>query len=84
MKKRGVNRVEASQKAESDWVQTIIDKARLTENFQKACTPGYYNNEGHVNVKPQNNFYGGGPIEFFNLTRKWRANNRLTGLELAE
>ena len=26
--------------------------------------PGYYNNEGHVNIKPQNGMYGGGPIEF--------------------
>ena len=24
--------------------------------------PGYYNNEGHVNVNPQNNTYGGGPL----------------------
>ncbi len=82
VKKRGVTRVEATQQAEDEWVQTIIDKARLTEDFQKACTPGYYNNEGHVNVQPQNNFYGGGPIEFFNLLKKWRSNNRLSGLDL--
>ena len=83
VKKRGATRVEASQKAEAEWVQTIIEKARLTEDFQRACTPGYYNNEGHVNVQPQNNFYGGGPIEFFNLMKKWRSNNKLTGLELS-
>ena len=83
LKKRGVTRVETSQRSEDQWVQTIIDKARLTADFQKACTPGYYNNEGHVNAQPQNNFYGGGPIEFFNLMKKWRSNNRLSGLELA-
>ncbi|MEL0289288.1 MAG: NAD(P)/FAD-dependent oxidoreductase, partial [Gammaproteobacteria bacterium] len=64
LKKRGATRVEASQAAEDAWVKTIIQKARLTEDFQKSCTPGYYNNEGHVNVNPQNNTYGGGPIEF--------------------
>jgi len=81
-KKRGATRIEASQKAEDDWVQTIIDKARLTAEFQKSCTPGYYNNEGHVNALPQNNIYGGGPIEFFALMKKWRSKGKLQGLEL--
>ena len=82
LKKRGATRVEASQTAEDAWVNTIIQKARLTEDFQKSCTPGYYNNEGHVNVNPQNNTYGGGPIEFFKLMKKWRAKGNLEGLEL--
>jgi len=83
LKKREITRVEASQSAEEAWVQTIIQKARLTEEFQKSCTPGYYNNEGHVNVNPQNNTYGGGPIEFFKLMKKWRAKGNLEGLELS-
>lgn len=82
LKKRGATRVEASQAAEDAWVNTIIQKARITEDFQKSCTPGYYNNEGHVNVNPQNNTYGGGPIEFFKLMKKWRAKGNLEGLEL--
>ena len=82
LKKRGATRVEASQAAEDAWVKTIIQKARLTEDFQKSCTPGYYNNEGHVNVNPQNNTYGGGPLEFFKLMKKWRAKGNLEGLEL--
>ena len=82
LKKRGATRVETSQAAEDAWVKTIIQKARLTEDFQKSCTPGYYNNEGHVNVNPQNNTYGGGPIEFFKLMKKWRAKGNLEGLEV--
>jgi cyclohexanone monooxygenase len=35
-----------------------------------------------VNVNPQNNTYGGGPIEFFKLMKKWRAKGNLEGLEL--
>ena len=84
LKKRGVTRVEASAAAEESWVQTVIRKARLTENFQKSCTPGYYNNEGHVEFKPQNTFYGGGPIEFFRLMKAWRERNKLEGLELSQ
>ena len=82
LNKRGVTRVEASEKAEAGWVKTVIQKARLTEDFQKACTPGYYNNEGHVQFQPENTFYGGGPIEFFALMRKWRRKGKLKGLEL--
>ena len=81
-KAKGATRIEASEAAEKQWVQTIIDKARLTAEFQEKCTPGYYNNEGKVNTKPQNNTYGGGPIEFFDLMAKWRASGDLKGLEL--
>ena len=82
IKQQGATRIEASAEAEQQWVQTIIDKARLTADFQQKCTPGYYNNEGQVNTKPQNNTYGGGPIEFFKLMEKWRAQPGLPGLEV--
>ena len=81
-RERGANRIEASERAETEWVKTIIEKARLTADFQEKCTPGYYNNEGNVNTKPQNNTYGGGPIEFFGLMEKWREQGNLDGLEL--
>ncbi len=81
-KKRGATRIEASKEAEEDWIKTIIEKARLTASFQENCTPGYYNNEGKINQTPQNNTYGGGPIEFFSLMKKWRSKGKLEGLEL--
>ena len=81
-KEKGATRIEASEKAEKEWVDIIIEKSRLTADFQEKCTPGYYNNEGQVNVKPQNNMYGGGPIEFFKLMKKWRSKGNLEGLEL--
>ena len=49
----------------------------------RSCTPGYYNNEGHVEFESQNTFYGGGPIEFFNLMAKWREAGDLKGLEIS-
>ena len=82
LKEHDARRVEASEAAEREWVQTIIEKARLTADFQEKCTPGYYNNEGQLNGKPQNNMYGGGPIEFFSLMKKWRAKAGLPGLEV--
>ena len=82
LKKRGATRIDASEKAEKAWINTIKRVARQTEEFQKSCTPGYYNNEGHVEFESQNTFYGGGPIEFFNLMAKWRAAGDLKGLEI--
>ena len=81
-KEKGASRIEASQEAEDDWVKTIIEKARLVADFQEKCTPGYYNNEGNLNRKPQNGMYGAGPIEFFSLMKKWRSKGNLEGLEL--
>jgi cyclohexanone monooxygenase len=83
-KEKGASRIEASKKAEDDWVRTIIEKARLVADFQEKCTPGYYNNEGNINRKPQNGFYGAGPIEFFSLMKKWRSKGNLEGLELTK
>ena len=82
-KEQGVTRIEASQEAEEAWIKTIIDKARLTAEFQENCTPGYYNNEGKPNLEPQNNPYGGGPLEFFSMMDKWRKEGKLEGLELS-
>ena len=82
LKARGATRVDASEKAEATWINTIKRVARQTEEFQKSCTPGYYNNEGHVEFESQNTFYGGGPIEFFNLMEKWREAGDLKGLEI--
>lgn len=82
LKDKGATRIEASQEAEEKWIETIIDKARITADFQENCTPGYYNNEGKINQTPQNNTYGGGPIEFFSLMKKWRSQENLEGLEI--
>ena len=79
-----LNFVEASDDAEKKWNETIITKARNMESFQEACTPGYYNNEGKPNTNPQNNSYGGGALEYFELLGSWRKNNKLKGLVTAE
>lgn len=82
-KARGFTRTEASVKAEQGWVNTIAEKARDSESFQAACTPGYYNNEGHGNQLRSNMPYGEGPVAFFDLIKAWRERDKLEGLDTA-
>ena len=80
---RQVRVVEASQQAEDEWIQTIIDSAMLRQKFQEECTPGYYNHEGKPSdLAARNGFYGHGPIAFVNLLEAWRSDGTLKGLEL--
>jgi cyclohexanone monooxygenase len=78
-----VRRVEASEDAENDWVQTIIDLSVMRQKFLEECTPGYYNNEGNVQaMSARNGSYGAGPVAFAKVLEDWRARGDLEGLEL--
>ncbi|MEO0548439.1 MAG: NAD(P)/FAD-dependent oxidoreductase [Pseudomonadota bacterium] len=82
--KRQARTVEVTPEAEEAWVQTIIDKAILRQDFFESCTPGYYNNEGQMSLRSrQNAAYGGGPNEFFSIITKWREAGDLNGLSLS-
>jgi cation diffusion facilitator CzcD-associated flavoprotein CzcO len=76
--------LEPTPEAETDWVKTIREKSAISQQFQQECTPGYYNNEG----KPAQGagflgeVYGGGPLEFHDLIRKWRSDGHMQGLLL--
>jgi cation diffusion facilitator CzcD-associated flavoprotein CzcO len=77
--------IEPSPEAEAQWVATIKEKALNNREFLEACTPGYYNNEG----KPSQGtglageLYGGGPVEFHELIRKWRTELQMKGLQFS-
>jgi cation diffusion facilitator CzcD-associated flavoprotein CzcO len=77
--------IEPTPEAESEWVATIKEKAMNNQDFLEACTPGYYNNEG----RPERGFglagelYGGGPVEFHDLIRKWREAGEMKGLRFS-
>mgnify|MGYP001337176401 CR=1 FL=1 len=77
--------VDVEEEAEEQWVQTIIQKARGPIGAgpgSTECTPGYYNNEGHLNEKSRQGApYGGGSIEFFHLMEKWRESGDFKGLK---
>jgi cyclohexanone monooxygenase len=80
---RQVRTLEASQEAENEWIQKIMDVAMQRQKFLEDCTPGYYNNEGKPSAAAvRNGPYGAGSIAFIELLEKWRAEGSLRGLEL--
>jgi cation diffusion facilitator CzcD-associated flavoprotein CzcO len=83
-RRRGAGTVEATAEAEQAWLAEMRDKARLGLKFYAECTPGYYNSEGAAGNR--NGFFsemfGGGPVGFFQLLADWRADGRMTGVEL--
>jgi cyclohexanone monooxygenase len=79
----GILVLEASEQAERDWVQTIIDLSQFNQSFLESCTPGYYNNEGKPSERSrQNGNYGAGANAFIKVLEAWRAEGSLAGLEL--
>jgi cyclohexanone monooxygenase len=84
-RERGARRIEPSAAAEEAWVRTIRDKLQLQRAFFEACTPGYYNNEGHPDARKGlgAEMYGGGSVEFFEVIRRWRAGSMFEDLEIA-
>jgi cyclohexanone monooxygenase len=74
--------LEPTPEAEAEWVRIIREKSATSQQYQQECTPGYYNNEG----RPQpgagflGEIYGGGPLEFHELIRKWRSDGQMQGL----
>ena len=66
--------IEPTAEAEAGWVQTIHDNARANLDFRIACTPGYYNGEGHAGDGAGlfDGLYGPGSPKFFDLIRAWR------------
>lgn len=76
--------IEATEEAENEWVQTIINLARNNEQFLSDCTPGYYNNEGKPQERAlQNANYGAGADAFFKLIHEWREEGSMQGLEFS-
>ena len=75
--------VDVTKQAEDEWVDHIISVSRFNEEFQASCTPGYYNNEGQPNPKSvQNGPYGKGSIPYFRITKAWRDEGSLKGVDL--
>jgi cyclohexanone monooxygenase len=80
---RGIQSLEASEKAEAGWVDAVIQFGGRTTEFSEHCTPGYYNNEGQpTKSSRQGGFYFGGPTEFVEILEAWRADGNMKGLKL--
>jgi cation diffusion facilitator CzcD-associated flavoprotein CzcO len=77
--------LEPTVEAEAEWVETIKQKETSGRDFQLECTPGYYNNEGHLDKGPGfvGGLYGGGPIEFQRIVDKWLTDGEMKGLKFS-
>jgi cyclohexanone monooxygenase len=83
VKDRGAVAVEPTQEAEDAWIDVIRSVAILNRDFQNACTPGYYNNEGGERSGGLNGqTYTPGINKFNALLAEWRERGDLEGVEL--
>jgi len=74
-----------SKEAEAAWVATIRRLAISNAAFFEACTPGYYNNEGHLERRSgglNGEAYAPGVNAFNALLADWRTRGDLEGLEI--
>ncbi len=82
-KARGAVTVEPTAEGEEAWVEVIRSVSVLNRDFQNACTPGYYNNEGGERSGGLNGqTYTPGINKFNKLLAEWRAEGDLKGLDL--
>lgn len=81
---RRATAVEPTQKAEDDWVDTIMAMSGPRRAFLDACTPGYYNHEGRRDKSFElNEPYGGGAMAYIKIIEDWRAEGSMHGLEFS-
>jgi cyclohexanone monooxygenase len=81
--KRGIRVLEPTQEAQDNWVATLRATAFDLSQFQRECTPSYFNNEGSDKVRWYlGESYGPGWIAFESLKEQWRNSNAMEGLDL--
>lgn len=80
LKKRGANIFEASAEGENYWASVISARSQYSEDFQKSCTPSYWNNEGklHEGLGPLfASIYAGTSDQYRDELREWRETSDL-------
>lgn len=84
MRRDGKAICEPSEKAEGDYCELIYNGSTANRAFYAQCTPGYYNNEGDVNLTtktltatyPIRAKYNGG-VSLFGMMEKQQAEDSL-------
>jgi len=86
---RGATLVEPTLEAQDAWIHHIRETAIDLTDFQRECTPSYFNNEGETDVDSEGHekyrwylgeSYGPGWTAFMDLLRDWRDRGDLAGL----
>lgn len=64
---------DVTKEAEDGWRSAMREKMPPIQTFLAACTPGYLNNEGHVDDSALRlSIYGGGALEYAQILKSWR------------
>ncbi|MFF0041251.1 flavin-containing monooxygenase [Streptomyces mirabilis] len=80
---RGASTVEPTEEAQDQWCTTVRETAVDNTNFQRECTPGYYNNEGEQQIRSHlGEPYWPGFYALEDLLRAWRDTGEMRGLVL--
>jgi cyclohexanone monooxygenase len=80
--KRGATVAEVTLEAQTEWVKKIRELSRINRDFLEACTPSFYNNEGHLRGGIASETYAPGIRLFNKLLGEWRKDDRLEGYKL--
>jgi cyclohexanone monooxygenase len=83
-RERGREVLEPTLEAQDAYVAEVRSLARLGLRFYQECTPGYYNSEGESGNRGGffSNMYGAGPLKFFEVLDRWRADGHMAGIDL--
>ncbi|WEW58214.1 hypothetical protein PRK78_003682 [Emydomyces testavorans] len=80
--RHSIRTLQPTQKAEDEWVKSIMESGKRRHQFGSECTPGYFNYEGMATTFTlQQGPYGNGVREFIKLLKEWREAGKLPGLE---
>jgi len=80
---RGATVVEPTEEAVDQWCATVRETAIDNTNFQRECTPGYYNNEGEQLIRSHlGEPYWPGFYAMEDVLQAWRDAGELKGLTL--
>lgn len=80
---RGAATVEPTEEAQDQWCATVRETAVDNTNFQRECTPGYYNNEGEQQIRSHlGEPYWPGFYVLEDLLQAWRDTGEMRGLVL--
>jgi cyclohexanone monooxygenase len=85
LRERELTVVEASEDAETAWVDEIRAGLIPQLPFLRECTPSWFNNEGQPEDprRLQAGRYPGGAVKFFALLDEWRRDGSFAGLEVS-
>ncbi|QIB66817.1 flavin-containing monooxygenase [Kineobactrum salinum] len=80
--KRGAKVAEVTLEAEDEWVSIIRENSMVNRPVLESCTPGFYNNEGHLRGGILSESYALGVREFNKVLEAWRQEGNLKGFML--